>query len=471
MTTLTEFSAVELADMIDSKAVSCLEVMSAYLARIDQLNGELNAIIALRDGDELLAEAAACDNRPSRGWLHGMPFAVKDLENVNGLPTTQGSRIFVDFFPEEDGRLASRLRKAGAIFIGKTNTPEFGLGSQTYNEVHGPTRNPFDTRLTAGGSSGGAAAALAARMLPVADGSDMMGSLRNPASFNGIYALRPSYGLVPPDSNLGDLFLHQLATSGPMGRTIRDLAHLLETIAGPTPCFPHAMGSMSFSSAIELELPEARLGWIGDWGGYYPVEGGILDVSEAALSAFSRLGYEFEQVLPKFNPQRLWTSWNILRSWAIASKLAPLHADKSKRALMKPEAIWEIEAGLKLSATDVHEASLIRSDWYRTLSCLFETYDALVLPSAQILPFDVRTNWPSSVANHAMPTYHKWMEIVIPASIVGLPTLAVPAGITSSGLPVGIQLIGARGTDSRLLRIGQRYHEVTDWPAMARPRC
>ncbi|TMV53574.1 amidase, partial [Thioclava sp. BHET1] len=245
--------------------------------------------------------------------------------------------------------------------------------------------NPYDRARAAGGSSGGAAAALAMRMAPVADGSDMMGSLRNPAAFCNVYGYRPSYGLVPSDP-LGDTFLHQLSTNGPMARTVADLAHLLEILARPDPRLPHGRGPEPYAEGLDIDIRGMRIGWLGDWGGAYAMEPGILELCETALGIFRDQGAEVEALPPPFPAEKLWESWTILRSWAIAGGSGALHAEPETRALLKPEGIWEIERGLSYDAMTVHRASVIRSQWFARLAGLFAEYDALILPSAQVWP-------------------------------------------------------------------------------------
>ena len=470
MTDPTSLDALSLSAAIAARQLSCVETMTAFLDRIERINPEINAIVSLRPREDLLAEAKAADRGPRRGWLHGMPLAIKDLVETAGIRTTFGSPIYADHVPEADELLAARIRAAGAILIGKTNTPEFGLGSHTYNPVHGLTRNPYDLSRTAGGSSGGATAALAARLLPVADGSDTMGSLRNPAAWCNVYGFRPSFGRVPRDPT-GDLFLHQISTDGALARTVRDAAALLDTIAGPDPRDPHALPRhASFLAAVRQARPQdLRIGWIGDWAGRYPLEDGILALCEAALGEFGSLGMPVEALVPDFDPQFLWDAWLVLRSFANAAGKRPLHADPATRKLLKPELIYEIESGLALSAMQVHDASAVRSQWYACLAELFETFDALALPAVQLFPFDATLSWPRIVAGRQMHTYHQWMEVMIPASMAGLPTLSLPVGFSEDGLPMGMQIIGRRGADARVLEMGEAYHQATNWPERRPP--
>ncbi len=469
MADITDLDAVSLSEAIAARRISCVETMTAFLDRIDRVNPSINAIVSLRPRDELLAEAKAADQVPRRGWLHGMPFAIKDLVETAGIRTTWGSPIYAGHVPAADELLAARIRAAGAILIGKTNTPEFGLGSNTYNRVHGLTRNPYDLSKTAGGSSGGATAALAARLLPVADGSDTMGSLRNPAAWCNVYGLRPSFGRVARQPE-GDLFLHQISTDGALGRNVRDIAALLDTIAGPDPRDPHALPARApFAAALEAEPKGTRIGWIGDWSGRYPLADGVLTLCEAALGEFRHLGMQVEPLVPDFDPQSLWEAWLVLRSFTNAAGKKALHADPETRRLLKPELVYEIESGLALSAMQVHDASVVRSAWFALAARMFETFDALALPSVQLFPFDVEVPWPSEVAGRAMQTYHQWMEVMIPASMAGLPTLNVPVGFSETGLPMGMQIIGRRGADLRVLQIGEAYHRATNWPERRPP--
>jgi amidase len=468
MSGLTELDATALAEALAARRVGCAEAMAAFLDRIDALNPAINAIVSLRPRDVLMAEARAADTAPRRGWLHGVPFALKDLVETAGVTSTHGSPLYAGHVPDADDLIAARIRGAGAIVIGKTNVPEFGLGSHSYNPVFGVTRNPYDLAKSAGGSSGGAAAALAARLVPVADGSDMMGSLRNPAAFCNVYGFRPSFGRVPDPA--GDTFLHGLASDGPMARTPRDLARLLDIIAGPDPRVPHALPPHPpFAGALAAPVTGRRVGWIGDWAGHYPLEPGILDLCEAALVSLVELGVAVEPVVSPFDPARLWSSWTVLRSFAIAGNLRLLWRDPAKRARLKPEAQWEIERGLALTAMQVQEASEVRSEWFATQAGLFARFDTLALPSAQVFPFDADWTWPRSVAGRVMDTYHRWMEIVIPASLAGLPAVAVPAGFNAAGLPTGLQLIGRHGDDSGVLQLAEAYHQATDWPARRPP--
>ncbi|MFV0386719.1 amidase [Paracoccus sp. (in: a-proteobacteria)] len=464
----TQMTASGLSRAIAGKTLSAQAVMAAHLDRIEALNPQINAIVSLRPRDELLALARAADDGPRKGWLHGLPIAVKDLAAVRGLRTTWGSPIFRDHVPATDDVVVARMRAAGAIFIGKTNTPEWGLGSHSFNELFGATRNPYDLTRSAGGSSGGAAAALAARMVPVADGSDMMGSLRNPAGFCNVYGFRPSWGLVPGDP-VGDSFMATMATLGPMARCPEDLAHLLTVLAGPHPALPFGRETQDFAAALTGPVAGTRIGWLSDWGGAYPCEDGILPICEAALSQFADLGCKVVPLPAPFPAERLWQSWMTLRAFLNAGGKRAMYDDPARRALLKPEAVWEIEQGLNLTAAQVYEASETRSEWYRRAARLFEQVDVIALPVAQFWPFPVEWRWPGTVAGRPADTYHRWMEIVVPVSLAGLPCLSVPVGFGANGLPMGMQLAGPSGSDAAILRLGQAWHHATDWPGKRPP--
>ncbi|WP_439137998.1 amidase [Planktotalea sp.] len=461
MTDLLYETATELATRIASKDLSAVELMQASLDRIDAVNETVNAVVSLRDREDCIADAKLADSIAPKGPLHGLPVAIKDLANSEGLLTSMGSPIFADNIAQKDDLFVARMKAAGAIVIGKTNTPEFGLGSHTFNSVHGATRNPYDPNRSAGGSSGGAAAALATGMIPIADGSDMMGSLRNPGAWNNVYGLRPTYGLVPLDMP-GDMFHHQLAVAGPMGRTPQDVALLLDVQAGFDARHPHSFSQAPSFDQLDGDLKGMKLGWLGDWGGVYAMDAGVLETCETSLKGFENLGATVERLAPPFSAEKIWEAWVKLRAWANAAGKAALFNNENTRKLLKDDAIWEIETGMALSAVEVHEMSAIRTAWFAKLNEMFATYDALMLPSAQVWPFPVEWDSPKKIADRVMDTYHRWMEVVIPVSLVGVPSLNIPAGFNEAGLPMGIQVFGPRHSDAKLLKIGQRWHEISE---------
>lgn len=471
---ITDLSALELSRAIHDRKLSCVEVMSAYLHRIETVNPKVNAIVSLKPREALLTEAAQADAElaagQSRGWLHGIPQAPKDLTASSDIPTTLGFRGLANNRPKADSLLVARTRAAGAIMIGKTNTPEFGLGSHTYNQMFGSTLNAWDQRLSAGGSSGGAAVALAAHLLPVADGSDMMGSLRNPAGWNNVYGFRPSMGRVPFGPT-PEVFFQQLGYEGPMARNVADLTMLLSTQAGYDPRMPLSLAGDGAEFAVPLtgSAMGARIGWLGDLGGHLAMQPGVLETCEAALAIFAGLGCSVAPVKPDFDMERLWSAWVTLRGFLVSGGMAALYDNPKTRDLLKPEAVWEIETGRALSGSQVFAASAVRSAWYQEMLRLFDSYDYLVLPTAQIFPFDAREHWPKEIAGHKMGSYHRWMEVVIPGSMAGVPVLAVPAGFGPDGLPMGLQVMGRPRADRAVLDLGHAYDLAQGFTARRSP--
>jgi amidase len=450
--------AFAISAALDKGDLTATALMAATLDRIAARNPDLNAIVSLRDTDVLMRDAAAADAGPRKGWLHGMPLAVKDLSNAAGLPTTMGSPALKDRIAATSDIMVQRMQDAGAIVIGKTNTPEFGLGSHTFNPVFGATQNALMPGHSAGGSSGGAAVALASGMIAIADGSDMMGSLRNPAGWNGVYGMRPTWGRVPSEP-VGDLMLHPLSTNGPMARHPRDLALLLDTMAGPDSRQPHGLDHTPLAPLLDTDLRGKRIGWLGDWGGAYPVADGVTDHCAAQIARFADLGCHVTDVAPPFSAAALWDSWTTLRSYAVAASLGPLYDQPAMRAALKDTAIWEIERGRALSGTQIQRASLIRSDWFRAAAKLFNDFDALVLPTAQCWPFPIDWAYPEDIAGQKMDSYHRWMEVVVPVSLIGLPSVGVPLPL-SKGRPMGLQLIGRSRDDLGLLQLATGWHAL-----------
>lgn len=465
---IVKLSALDLSTAIKNRSISCQEVMTAYLDRIELLNPIYNAIVSLRDRDSLILEAKQCDkeldNGIYRGWMHGFPHAVKDLSAVKGIPLTLGFIPMKEYIPSHDSIITERIKKAGAIIIGKTNTPEFGLGSHTYNRLFGTTVNAYDTSKSAGGSSGGAAVALALKLVPVADGSDMMGSLRNPAAYNNVIGFRPSAGRVPygPTS---EIFLQQLGYEGPMGRTVTETAKLLSTIAGYDSRAPLSISEdpSVFSGDLTADFTGTKIAWLGDFNGYLPMEEGVIELCEKALTGFTDIGCIVKSDNIDFSMEELWKTWLIHRHWLVAGVAANFYADPSKRKEMKPEAIWEIENGLNLTASDIYKASIKRSAWYKAIDKMLDKYDFLVLPSAQVFAFDANLDWPKSIAGKKMDTYHRWMEVVVGGTLSGCPIANVPAGFNSKGLAMGLQILGKKNRDLDVLKVAYAYEQSTRW--------
>ena len=473
---ITALDASALSEAIHARRVSCREVMQAYLARIGRLNPACNALVSLRPEDQLLRDADTCDAElargESRGWLHGIPQAIKDLANAAGLPTTLGSPLMRNFVAREDGLMAARMKGAGCIVIGKTNVPEFGLGSHTFNEVFGTTFNAYDASKSAGGSSGGAAVALALRLLPVADGSDFMGSLRNPAAWNNVFGFRPSQGRVPmwPAQ---DVWISQLATEGPMGRSVRDVTRLLQTQAGWSQNTPISIADSADQASAGgiFDLKNQRIGWLADLDGYLPMETGILDACANGLNRLQALGCAVEPARLGMAPERVWDAWLIWRRVLVASRIAPFFIQPAQRALIKPEAQWEYEQAEGCSANQFMSASVVRTSFYQQMLQLFEHHDFLALPTAQVWPFDAALRWPAEIGGRPMDTYHRWMEVVIYATFAGLPCISVPVGFGHAGLPMGMQLIGRPRADAQVLQLAAAYEQaIGDWLAVSPAR-
>ncbi len=450
--------------------------MAAYLERIHRLNPRFNALVNLVPDDVALAEAERCDaelagpagrNRGrwgSRGWMHGFPQAIKDTGHAQGLPTTLGSPLLADAVAAVDSVYVQRMKASGAIVIGKSNMPELGLGSHTYNLLFGRTPNAWDTQVSAGGSSGGAAVALAQRLLPVADGSDFMGSLRNPAGWNNVFGLRPSQGRVPAWPK-PELWVSQLGTDGPMGRTVRDVAALLSTQAGHDARAPLSLAAEAKSfvpSAQEASVQGLRIGWLADLHGHLAMEAGILSRCEAALAVMQGAGAVVEPLALGYPAEAVWEAWLTWRRALVAPNVAALLSGKpDNRTRIKPEALWEYDQAQTLDFGTFMRAAQVRSTFHNHLLGLFERFDLLALPVAQVWPFGLQRSWPETVAGRTMDTYHRWMEVTIYATFAGLPAISVPAGFHDNGRwPVGLQLIGPPLADAALLRASAGYEDL-----------
>jgi amidase len=439
--------------------VSAVEVMDAHIARIGRHNPKLNAIVTFLP-EPALAAARTLDGALARGAapgaLAGLPIAHKDLVPTRGVRTTFGSPIFKDFVPEADAIIVERLRRAGAIMVGKTNTPEFGAGSQTFNTVFGATRNPYDLGKTCGGSSGGAAAALAARLLPVADGSDFGGSLRNPASFCNIVGLRPSAGRVPGWPSLSAWF--DMPVLGPMARTVTDVALMLSAMAGPDPRAPISLqqdGAM-FAQPLGHDFKNARIAWSSDLGGL-PLEPEVRRVTEAQRRVFVDLGCIVEEATPDLSDAD--EVFRVLRAWDFELSFGELL--RKYRPLMKDTVIWNIEQGAKLTGAQVGAAEIKRTRIYHRMREFMQTYDYLVAPVAQVLPFDVHLPFPTCVEGVPFTTYLDWMKSCYLITVTGAPAMSVPCGFSSGGLPVGLQIVGRHRQEFELLQMAFAFEQAT----------
>ncbi len=457
-TDLCFLPAAELATRLRSGALSAVEVLEAHLRRIERVNPAVNAIVTLVP-ERAREEARALDEARARGEplgaLHGLPIAVKDLQETAGIRTTFGSPLFQDFVPTRDSLLVERLRRAGAVVIGKTNTPEFGAGSQTFNPIFGATKNPWDLTRTCGGSSGGAAVALATGMTPLADGSDMGGSLRNPASFCNVVGLRPSPGRVPIWPSINAWFT--LSVDGPMARSVSDLALLLSAIAGPDPRSPIALDDPGarFAAPLERDLAGVRIAWADDLD--LPWSPEVRAVVDRARPVFESLGAVVETAAPDFRgADQAFRAW---RAWAFEAKLGDLGRRHVGR--IKATVADEIDRGRALGGPDLARAEQARSALYQRVREFFDRYDFLILPTVQVLPFDLSIEFPTDIAGATMETYIDWMKSCWFVSTVGNPALSVPAGFSAEGLPVGLQIVGRHRDDWGVLQLGHAFEQAT----------
>jgi len=453
-------SARELARLIRERELSAREVMAAHLDQIARLNPCLNAIVARLDDAACLALAEAADHRLASGDdvgpLHGLPIAFKDLEAAVGFPCTRGSLIYQDDRPLEDTVLVERLRRAGAIPIGKTNVPEFGMGSHTYNKVYGTTRNPYDLSKSAGGSSGGAGAALAAGLLPIADGSDLGGSLRNPGNFNNVVGFRPTVGLVPIAPST--LPFVGFLSKGPLARSVGDAALLLSVMAGADPrdpaCYPS--NPAGFAQPLHRGFGGVRIAWSPDLGGL-PLDSRVRDVLGRQRRTFDDLGCEVEDACPDLREaDDIFLTIRRWRSWATYGALVGEHRDR-----LKPEAVEEIEAGSRVTGTALADAMTRHSALLERMRRFEERYEFLACAVNQVPPFDTTIDWPRHIEGVEMEHYVAWMKSAYWISVTFRPAISVPAGFTSEGLPVGIQIVGRYRDDSGVLQLAHAFEQAT----------
>ena len=462
-------SAIEMAQLIRAKKLSAREALAAHLAQIERVNPKVNAIVTLVP--ELAAAAAAkADEMQARGEtlgaLHGLPVAHKDLMETRGILTTFGSPLYKDYIPAEDDLVVDRMRRAGAITIGKTNTPEFGSGSQTFNTVFGATLNPYDLTKTCGGSSGGAAVALACGLVPVASGSDTGGSLRNPAAFCNVVGFRPSIGRVPNPKAAFAWFT--LSTSGCLGRSTADLAFALSAIAGPDARAPLSIdepGSL-FARPLERSFKGVRVAWFKDLGGA-PFDPRVRAVVDGHRKTFESLGCSVEQAEPDFAPAEV--AFRILRAWNTANTYSVRLRDNPNA--FKDVLKGEIEEGLRLSGPDIARAEAAHGVLWRRFQAFLEKYEYFILPTTQVPPFDVSMPYPTEVAGVKFDSYIDWMKSCWYISATGNPAASVPAGFTPEGLPVGVQIVGRHKEDFAVLQLAHAFEQATGFgkrrPAIA----
>lgn len=446
--------------MLRAGDVSARELMAAHLAQIERTNATVNAIVTHVDGDRLVEQAESADAELASdpdgvGVLHGLPVGIKDLEATAGIRTTYGSRIHADFVPTSDSMPVARYKSAGAIVVGKTNTPEFGAGSQTFNDVFGATLNPYDTGKTCGGSSGGAAVALACGMMPIASGSDFGGSLRNPAAWCNVVGMRTSIGVVPTSRPIG--YTHE-SVAGGMGRTVRDVQLQLRALAWHEPSVPNSLPADSFDFGADLERDFAgtRIAWSADLGGAV-IDPAVTVVLEQQRGVLEDMGCNVEEADPPLSGAG--EIFHVLR----AALFAHQHRNdiETRRHLVKDTIVWNAEEGLKLTAMDLKLAEEHRTALFARVSEFMRKYDYIAAPVTSVPPFDIALEYPTEVAGVAMQDYLEWMSPCTWITVTGLPAISVPAGFDDDGLPCGLQLVGRRYADMSVLQLAHAFEQAT----------
>ncbi|HWD07399.1 MAG TPA: amidase [Amycolatopsis sp.] len=464
---LCELTATEQSSLVQKREVSAVELLEAHLRRIDRLNPVLNAIVT-RDDEGARASAREADRMLAAGDpvgpLHGLPVAHKDTHETAGMRTTWGSPLRRDYVPRDDELIIARLRTAGAIRVGKTNVPEWGAGSHTFNPVFGPTRNPWDTSRSAGGSSGGAAAALATGMVALAEGSDMGGSLRNPAAFCNVVGFRPTPGRVPTVP--AALPWQTLVVQGPMGRTVSDVALMLSAIAGPDPRAPLSRLDPEPACHSRDGFRGLRVAWAPDLGGRIPVDRTITEVLAPAADLVEELGGVLVDACPDLSGAD--ETFDVLRAWQQAVLLGDLVREHPEQ--VKETVRWNVERGFRLTGEDIGRAEVAHGRLHRQVLAFFDEVDVLLAPTTQVLPFDVDLEYPAEVDGRPMSTYLEWMRSCSLISATGCPAVSVPGGFTAEGLPVGLQIVGAPHADLQVLGIAQVWEEKTGHHTR-RPSC
>jgi amidase len=462
-------STVDMARLIGAKKLSAREALAEHMKQIERVNPKVNAMVTLVP--ELAAAAAAkADEMQARKEklepLHGLPVAHKDLFETRGIRTTFGSPLHKDYVPAEDDIVVERIRRAGAITIGKTNTPEFGAGSQTFNKVFGATRNPYDLTKTCGGSTGGGAVALACGLAPIATGSDTGGSLRNPAAFCNVVGFRPSVGRVPNPK--AAFAWSTLNTSGCLGRSVADLALVLSTIAGPDSRAPLSINEPGelFARPLDRNFKGVRVAWFKDLGGA-PFDARVRAIVERHRATFESLGCIVEQAEPDFAGAEI--SFRVLRAWNSANNYGSLlreHPDGFKDTLKR-----EIEEGMRLTGMDLARAETAHGQLWRRFQAFLEKYEYFVLPTTQLPPFDLNLEYPAEIAGVKFDSYIDWMKSCWYISATGNPAASVPGGFTTEGLPVGVQIVGRNQADFSVLQIAHAFEQATGFgkkrPAIA----
>ena len=461
----------ELILLIKNREISIKELNKYYLEKINIINPKLNAIVSLKDENEILDEAKKKDEQKDKSsMLFGLPIAIKDLSDVRGLPTTYGYKGTKNYLPKKNSLFVDRLINNGVIIIGKTNTAELGVGGHTINRLFGPTSNVYDLSKSAAGSSGGASSAVAAGMLPFADGTDQMGSCRGPAAFANIYGFRPTPGLIPTDRSGHDRKLPILTTPGCFGRTPEDMSYFLDAVVGEDKIDPisfNVKGKFYDCELNDNEFSKTKICWLSDMDNSYELEDGIEDMCNKKLKELEKNNLSIVSPDIKINVDYLWESWICLRSKSIYNDTLAMNIKNIDD--MTEQAIWEYKKGSKIKDDDIDIAMKQKLDCFNQVGKLFDKFDFLALPSAQIFPFDKKIQYPYELNNKKLDTYHRWLEIFIMSSLLELPTVSLPIGFNKNGSPMGIQIIGNKGDDLKVFSFAKKYEEVFNY-SKTRPR-
>ena len=461
---LENLSADKIVSLIIKKSISVEEVVDYYLHRIEKLNPTVNAIVSLKNEKKIRAEAKEKDlikDNKSK-LLYGLPLAVKDLFDVENIPTTYGLRQFKDNFPAKNSLIVDRLLDHGAIIIGKTNIPEFAVGAHTSNKLFGPTVNPYNINTTAGGSSGGSAAAIASGLVPLSDGTDMMGSCRIPAAYTNIYGMRPTPGLIPVERDTHQSQnLPNLSTPGCLSRTPHEISLMLDAISGKHPKDPLSfdLNSSFISSTLnQNQFEKIKIGWLRDMKGQYLFDHEILELCETALNKLEKHKVQIDLANIDMKSNEIWNSWTTLRSKNLFQDIVDMELNNIDD--LHPGIIWEYNKGQNITELNIEHAIEQRDICMNKIDQLFHKFNFLALPSAQIFPFDKETDYPKRIGSTELDTYHRWMEVTILASLLSLPTISIPIGFNKEGMPMGMQIIARRRKDLDLIAFAKIYEEI-----------
>ena len=456
-------SVKEIISNVHSGKLKAKEVVKFYLDRIQAYNPSLNAIVSKKNDDEIIKQTEEYDLDSLRKKpLAGLPFASKDLLDVNGFPTTYGFPGYKNYFPTKNSLIIDRLIDAGATIIGKTNTAELGVGGHTTNRLFGETSNAYNFSKSSGGSSGGAGAAVAANLLPFADGTDMMGSCRTPSAFANIYGFRPTPGLIPDyRTNQKKNDLPILSTPGCLARTPNDLSIILDVVSGKHNSDPYSFSlnkTFEETKIKDEDFSGIKIGWLSNMNNNYKFELGILDICEERLKRLEKYKIKIESLNPKINSNYLWESWCTLRAKSIYEDVISMKLEDINE--MTPQAVWEYNKGIKINDENIQDALKLRDDCNEEVDKIFQNYDFLALPSQQVFPFEKNLQYPNQINNEKLDTYHRWIEVHILSSLLYLPTINVPVGFNKDGLPIGMQIIGKKYEDLKVLAFAKKYEEI-----------